>query len=237
MASRRKPVPPDQWSIYALKDPRTNEVRYVGWARNVDRRLRDHMRDARAGNQTYKARWIRTLLDQGVKPAYDLLDKSAFGDWADAERWWIKRKREEGCRLTNATDGGDGMLGHVVTPETKELIRAAHLGVGHTDETRAVLSRHRKGMVLPEAWRANISAALKRRPREIYDAVRSAQKGRVKSAEECANIAAAKRGKPRPPGLMDAFRAKAHTPEAIAKMLATRTRNRAARAARSMEVL
>lgn len=35
-----------EWAIYALVDPRDGQIRYVGWTRNVEKRLAGHIKSA-----------------------------------------------------------------------------------------------------------------------------------------------------------------------------------------------
>jgi hypothetical protein len=41
------------WFIYALKDPRTQEVRYVGWTVSTRKQLNSHCCEARRKAKTY----------------------------------------------------------------------------------------------------------------------------------------------------------------------------------------
>lgn len=102
-------------AIYALVDPRTMEVRYVGKANNPKKRLHHHIYDAEHGKQTHNARWIRILLSEALSPTVVILDsvpKSKIA-WEEAERRWIAHFRANGAKLTNETDGGDGTDGYV----------------------------------------------------------------------------------------------------------------------------
>ena len=127
--------------IYALTDPRTGQVRYVGKTRNLAKRLLGHMDEA-LRDDTHKARWIRALKRLGLKPGHLILEV-VNGDADEAERAWIKKfpKRQ----LTNATEGGDGgMLSADARARCVEGIRKAaaegrmsnRKGVPHTEETK-----------------------------------------------------------------------------------------------------
>lgn len=147
--------------LYGLLHPITGELRYVGKTckKTLSRRLSGHISDSKTG-QTYRARWVRSLLAQGLKPAIELLDE-VEGDGASAEVAMIGVARSLGCRLTNTTDGGEGVTGHVASAETKRKLREAHLGKGHTTETRAKMAATRKGMPKTAEWKARIGAANK----------------------------------------------------------------------------
>jgi len=54
--------------VYHLLDPRDSVVRYVGKAAAPQARLKAHIQEARAGQNTAKKRWISALLAQGLQP-------------------------------------------------------------------------------------------------------------------------------------------------------------------------
>lgn len=94
--------------IYVLSDPRTDEVRYVGkTASHLRRRLSTHLAQARR-RSNHREKWVASLLDSGLRPHIELIEAVPDGQADDAERYWIRMLRRLGCRLTNATDGGDG---------------------------------------------------------------------------------------------------------------------------------
>jgi hypothetical protein len=102
---------PQSGTIYGLSDPRTNEVRYVGWAKKATKRFRGHMNEAKSDKEivSWKVRWIRTLLKLKLEPVLVILQQFSTNA-LKAEVRWIKKLREQGCRLTNMTDGGEGVI-------------------------------------------------------------------------------------------------------------------------------
>ena len=107
--------------IYLLVDPRTFEIRYVGKTHNLRERLYVHMSNARRGNKAYVYNWIRLLTREDLSPMMFVVEV-IWGDWRQAEKRWIKSLREQGCRLTNQTDGGEGAFGRAHSIETKRKI-------------------------------------------------------------------------------------------------------------------
>lgn len=94
--------------IYALLDPDTDEVRYIGKTINLKQRFTDHYNTSAKGNNPYKARWIGKLKAQGKRPKMIVLEECAVDTWEDIERHWITHHRSIGSRLTNVLSGGLG---------------------------------------------------------------------------------------------------------------------------------
>ena len=56
-------------TIYALVDPRTDEIRYVGQTVHPEGRLQCHLREARKNpERTRKTRWITEVFSHGLEP-------------------------------------------------------------------------------------------------------------------------------------------------------------------------
>lgn len=93
--------------IYALVDPNTAEVRYIGKSDNPAKRLADHIRECTAqrygtSNQRKRA-WINRLLSAGQKPVVIVLQELQPGeDWAHTEFCWGWHYRTRGADLVNA---------------------------------------------------------------------------------------------------------------------------------------
>ncbi len=80
-------------------------------------------------------------------------EQSAFDD----EIKWIKVLREEGFKLANYTDGGDGSTGHTVSEAGKAKLSAFHKGKKISPEHRARINAALKGVKLSTERRAKIS--------------------------------------------------------------------------------
>jgi len=105
--------------IYALSDPRTNAIRYVGKSNDPDRRLQDHIVQA-PRNKYRTARWVNSLIQQGLVPGIEILEEVVDSEWQVSERKWILLCRAQGCDLTNHTDGGEGV--HNPDKEARERL-------------------------------------------------------------------------------------------------------------------
>jgi hypothetical protein len=94
-------------NIYVLIDPRTNKIRYVGKANNVNQRYAAHLNRARK-HQIHKKNWIEQLKHEGLKPIIEVIDIVPIEDWVFWETYWISQIKTWGFDLINYTSGGDG---------------------------------------------------------------------------------------------------------------------------------
>jgi hypothetical protein len=94
--------------IYALADPETDEVRYVGKADCVKERYASHLREAKSGKQSHKCFWIRKVLENKQTPKLIVLDEVNQNSWKQAEIYYIAEFKKLGHNLTNLANGGEG---------------------------------------------------------------------------------------------------------------------------------
>lgn len=186
-----------RWYIYSLIDPRTSAVRYVGWAFDVAKRVRDHISKARK-QHSHKASWLVQLENDGLQPLYQVLE-SGTNEWAEAERRWIAYFREQGASLTNLTDGGEGIIGYVFSAETRRRMGDAKRGRKLTPEHIEKVVRHLRGRKRPPSVMAKVAATRTargyRHSEETKEKIRQATIGRKRSEEANAKIIAAQRGR------------------------------------------
>lgn len=99
----------DIW-IYAGFDPRPQRKGvYVGKSRDPEGRWASHEKEARAQHRTPKQLWICELLDQGLKPRWELIELVEPGaSWQERERFWIACYKSEDYHVYNLTRGGEG---------------------------------------------------------------------------------------------------------------------------------
>lgn len=106
--------------IYALSDPRTSRVRYVGaTARALSIRLAGHLR--KPSNKGLR-RWFDELRAAGLRPVISELPRE-FLNWQDDERGWIAHFRLWPGML-NVDPGGicrhrGRLFGNVAPPKKK----------------------------------------------------------------------------------------------------------------------
>jgi hypothetical protein len=101
-----------QYTLYTLKDPFTNQIRYIGLTnRSLKVRLGNHYSDVHKNN--YKSNWIKSLKKRKAKPIIEELDIAYSLEEAHFfERYWISQFKTWGFKLTNSTLGGEGGLGY-----------------------------------------------------------------------------------------------------------------------------
>lgn len=98
--------------IYSLIDPITNQIRYIGFTqKKLNERLWEHITLANKGKKSYKYNWIRSLLTNHQLPIINLVHEVKTETWQYWEIHYIKKYHNLGYKLTNATDGGEGVPG------------------------------------------------------------------------------------------------------------------------------
>jgi len=114
--------------IYVINDPRTGLVRYVGKTADPKQRFRKHLT---AKNKSLSSKWIRGMLDIGLKPTFEIIDECTEADWQEKERRYIILFKSIGAKLLNQMPGGEGgptMLGRKLTPEQANKISLSKIG-------------------------------------------------------------------------------------------------------------
>lgn len=91
--------------IYALRDPRSDAIRYIGKTKSLRQRLEAHAQDAKSNKG--KAGWFAELAACGLTPEMVTLQVCDSDTWRDAEIAWIAKGRAAGWPLFNITDGGE----------------------------------------------------------------------------------------------------------------------------------
>lgn len=138
--------------IYALYDPRTCELRYVGKSDRPRERLANQMNER---SDTYRCHWLQELRSLGLRPIQVIIDAVPSGtDWQTAERAYIAGARAMTSRITNGTTGGDGVTG--LSDEARERIRSTWLGRKHRSESLAKIAAASRGRHHTQAWRESM---------------------------------------------------------------------------------
>jgi len=153
--------------------------------------------------------------------ATGLTEEGAFNLEVERIKFW----REVGADLANMTDGGEGASGYKFSEEQKLKVSIAITGKKRSEETKRKLSEARKRWSISEETKKKISKSLKGRTahcqgrklkpetiailsekakirgfpklsKEAQEKASAWHRGRKRSAETCARISAAKKGKP-----------------------------------------
>lgn len=136
--------------IYGLADPLSGNIRYVGKSYDPNSRYRMHLKIKEP--KTHKEFWIVSLKKLGLLPELVILETTTELQAAEREIFWIAEYRSLGFKLTNSTDGGEGVRGRKHSEEAKVLLSKRmlgnkfSLGFHHSQETRLKMTQNRVGM-------------------------------------------------------------------------------------------
>ncbi|ODS51368.1 MAG: hypothetical protein ABS40_21210 [Agrobacterium sp. SCN 61-19] len=138
-----------EWIVYTLSDSRSrDEIRYVGITKNPDARLSQHKGDK---GRSHKACWVRSVLRDGGSLVMKAIEAGLTWEQATSrEVAIIADFRSRGVRLTNSTDGGEGIPGHEASDELREVRARNATGRVHSPETKMKMSAWQVGQKRPE---------------------------------------------------------------------------------------
>ncbi len=91
-------------NIYALMDG-TN-VKYIGKADNIEKRLSEHIKESQKNKKTYKHKWINKMLVNNKEITIKILETVPYNIWEEREIYWIEQYGLK--NLVNGTIGGNG---------------------------------------------------------------------------------------------------------------------------------
>lgn len=172
--------------IYILIDPETNQVRYIGKTKSLKRRYNQHISEC-SKLKSHKNNWLLSLKNKNLRPEMVVIDETDKNDWIFLEQWYIQLYRSWGYRLTNLTDGGEGVYGHVHSEQTRNKISQGNKGKKVSDETKKKISEAFKGKKLSEEDKLKRSEAAKKRgisPETKAKMLESRKKNPLKHSEE-----------------------------------------------------
>lgn len=174
--------------IYGLVDPRNNQLRYVGKAKNPKQRLIYHLsvvRNKIKNNKrmTYKDNWIKVLLRNNLIPTIRILDICQENEWEEKEIFWIEKELQAGSNLANTSMGGEG------GPSGK---RHPFYGGGDkfTDE-------HRRHMSISARNKPPITEETREKMRKVYFSHPPISKGKKRSVEFKRRVSETLKSKPK----------------------------------------
>lgn len=144
--------------IYALCEPGTETIRYVGKTDNLKRRLSAHLSQSIKHN-SHLGHWLRGLKISGEAPTLVVLCEVGVDSWMTAESEFILSARSRGFDLVNGTVGGEG--GYTGNSGTGAKISASRIGKPRSLETRLQISLSLKGHKATEITKDKQSRARK----------------------------------------------------------------------------
>jgi hypothetical protein len=108
---------PGTRGVYAVLDPRSGDVAYVGSSENIEARFVQHRTgQGTSGKRAERRAWVADLRAAGLEPLLRVLEQIPTGDMRPAEGWWIAFYRGDGqARFNTHTNVG---------AETKRDLRA-----------------------------------------------------------------------------------------------------------------
>lgn len=149
--------------IYALVDPRSGEVRYIGQtSRGLVRPIEQlYPCQFRREKNRHKANWLRQLRDLGLTALVEVLAVcESVSSLDESEIRLIKEFRLSGHALTNLLPGGAGTRGWKHTEETKAKMRGPRKARGPLPREQVEKSAAaRRGKKLSQEARSNMSQA------------------------------------------------------------------------------
>lgn len=180
--------------VYALVDPRTSQVRYVGeTVRKGSTRFAQHVRTARQQTTPPVNAWIRGLLDAGIAPVMvEIEEFSEKPAMHESEVFWIEQFRAMGAALLNIAPGGSTRVGYRHSEETKAKWRrerrgerAGNYGKRRTPEQKAMFAE-----ITRQRWKDHPHPNLgKKRSPETIEKARAGRLGWKPSEEHKAALA------------------------------------------------
>ena len=194
--------------IYALTDPRTGAIRYIGKSNDPNARLKSHI--GRRSHNPFLNAWIDDMRSAGMVPSLAILQKVDYTHWRLAERNSIAAHLAAGQSLLNLVAGGNGPptvpwnYGRTRLTDSRiagyaEKIAQRQRGNKASDATKVRMSIAHKILFdnpdYREANRLQLRTAYDENRATIATKISSALSGRIRSPEHCAAISAAHKGK------------------------------------------
>lgn len=164
--------------IYALCDPSTMDIRYVGKSNNPKSRFNCHIKESLDGKHSHKCCWIRTILQKGEKPHLWILDEVDIKDWEFWECFYIDLFKSYGFNLTNIDKGGRGSSR--ISDETRRKLSISKIGRKLSHKTRSKMSNSQRGKKKPDGFgeRSSIRQKGKKLFKEHIEKISKSLKGK-----------------------------------------------------------
>jgi len=107
--------------IYLI-DYNYNNWYYIGkTSTSINKRFNSHVYSCKQNKTKHHKCWNKSL-QEGNQPEIIILEEIKKGDINELEKWYISYFKSIGVKLTNLTNGGDGLQGHIFSNEHKQRI-------------------------------------------------------------------------------------------------------------------
>ena len=145
--------------IYALSDPATNLVRYIGKAKNLHIRIKKHYKPSELKNKTHKNTWLNSLLSRNLRVKISILEECNSEELLNPlEKKWISYYKQNGYDLTNGTEEGDGGK---MSPESIAKMIISKTGKKLSEKHKLKISEANTGCFVSEDTKRKIGKAHK----------------------------------------------------------------------------
>lgn len=124
--------------IYALCEPGTRTIRYIGKSKNPGQRLIAHCNESYK-QENYLGHWLSSLKRDSKLPALLVLKEVPASEWEEWEKRYIRCARSLGFKLVNGTEGGDG-INSPMPDAIRQKISLSKCGKPLSLETRKKMS-------------------------------------------------------------------------------------------------
>ena len=143
------------YCIYVFSDE-FGIPKYVGKTKCFNARIKQHLNKDRFIYKSYFYNWLNKQLSEDKEYFIDILEEVNDLNWQEREKYWIKHIKENGYKLTNMTDGGDGNNNQVFTEESKEKRRQKMLGHKLSEHTKKLISEAHKDKIVLESTKQKL---------------------------------------------------------------------------------
>jgi group I intron endonuclease len=191
--------------LYRLTFP--NGKAYIGiTSRTAKARFKEHCKNAASGRGIAVSRAITKYGHQSV--VVETLLSATWDYLLFIEPLVIELYGTKGNGGYNLSAGGEGVIGVVPTPETRELLRQANLGKKHSESTiEKMRASHKTAVWTPES-RARLGHMKGKKPSEkTIEKIRIANTGRRQTPDQIEKLRVASTGRVRPPHEVEKIRA------------------------------
>lgn len=107
--------------IYCVKDPITNEIRYIGQTSRGKKRFYQHIRASKYKNQPICC-YIKSLISKNLKPIFEVIEYCTLDNIDDKEMYYISLYKSD--KLLNLTDGGKTTRGYKMPRHIVERLKS-----------------------------------------------------------------------------------------------------------------